>query len=385
MSQIYSVKAPSCVYAGVGCLSKMNELLQTNEVRTAAILTDRGIAASGLLKILTDAVEHSGVSWYVFDQIPAEPSYMAVDEMVAVIRQNGADIIIALGGGSVMDSAKLCSMLVDNTLSVRDLLKDPKQCRKQRKTIMLPTTCGTGAEATCNAIVAVPEENIKVGIVSDEMIPDIVLLEPELLRKLPQKLVAATGVDALTHVVECFTSLKANPISDMYAGIGAQKIFHSIRAAYAEPDNMEAKEGMMLGAHLGGLAITASGTTAVHALSYPLGGKYHIPHGVSNAILFVPVMRMNREACEERFAALSDIVWPEFSREATAWKADHMIREIEDILAFTNIPTSLSEFSVPRDDLDWLVDAGSKVTRLLSNNRKALTLDEIRSIYESVL
>ncbi len=385
MNKIYFEKSPSCLYAGAGCIHQLEELFPQHGVKMAVIFTDQGVASSGLLKLLTDVVDKCQVSWKVYDQIPAEPSYMAVDEMASFVRGNAADIIIALGGGSVMDSAKLCSMLADHKLSVRDLLNDPKLGKKKLKTIMLPTTCGTGAEATCNAIVAVPEENMKVGIVNDEMIPDIVLLEPELIRRLPPKLVAATGVDALTHVVECFTSLKANPISDVYAGMGAKKVFHNIKAAYAEPDNMEAKESMLLGAHLGGLAITASGTTAVHALSYPLGGRYHIPHGVSNAILFAPVMRMNRDACKERFAALSDIVWPECSQKSDDWKVEHMIQEIEDIVSFMRIPASLAAFNVPKEDLEWLVDAGSKVTRLLSNNRKELTLDEIRSIYQTVL
>ena len=146
---------------------------------------------------------------------------------------------------------------------------------------MIPTTCGTGSEATCNAIVAVPEEQSKKGIVNDSMIPDYVVLDSNMIRKLPKSIVAATGVDALAHVVECFTSKKATPFSDTYAVAGAKLIFHNIREAYNNPDNMEAKSNMMTGAFYGGVAITGSGTTAVHALSYPLGGKYHIAHGVS--------------------------------------------------------------------------------------------------------
>ncbi len=158
--------------------------------------------------------------------------------------------------------------------------------KKQIKTVMIPTTCGTGSEATCNAIVAVPEEQSKKGIVNDSIIPDYVVLDSNMIRKLPKSIVAATGVDALAHVVECFTSKKATPFSDTYAAAGAKLIFHNIREAYNNPDNMEAKSNMMTGAFYGGVAITGSGTTAVHALSYPLGGKYHIAHGVSNAILF---------------------------------------------------------------------------------------------------
>ena len=247
---------------------------------------------------------------------------------------------------------------------------------------MIPTTCGTGSEATCNAIVAVPEEQSKKGIVNDSMIPDYVVLDSNMIRKLPKSIVAATGVDALAHVVECFTSKKATPFSDTYAAAGAKLIFHNIREAY---NNMEAKSNMMTGAFYGGVAITGSGTTAVHALSYPLGGKYHIAHGVSNAILFAHVMEFNKDTCSKRLAILCDAVYPELAGKSEDEKAQYMIDQIADIVKVTNIPTDLKEFGVKPEDLDFLVDAGSKQQRLLVNNMKELSLDDIRNIYLKVL
>ena len=257
--------------------------------------------------------------------------------------------------------------------------------KKQIKTVMIPTTCGTGSEATCNAIVAVPEEQSKKGIVNDSMIPDYVVLDSNMIRKLPKSIVAATGVDALAHVVECFTSKKATPFSDTYAAAGAKLIFHNIREAYNNPDNMEAKSNMMTGAFYGGVAITGSGTTAVHALSYPLGGKYHIAHGVSNAILFAHVMEFNKDACSKRLAILCDAVYHELAGKSEDEKAQYMIDQIADIVKVTNIPTDLKEFGVKPEDLDFLVDAGSKQQRLLVNNMKELSLDDIRNIYLKVL
>jgi len=217
------------------------------------------------------------------------------------------------------------------------------------------------------------------------MIPDYVVLDSNMIRKLPKSIVAATGVDALAHVVECFTSKKATPFSDTYAAAGAKLIFHNIREAYNNPDNMEAKSNMMTGAFYGGVAITGSGTTAVHALSYPLGGKYHIAHGVSNAILFAHVMEFNKDACSKRLAILCDAVYPEHAGESEDEKAQYMIDQIADIVKVTNIPTDLKEFGVKPEDLDFLVDAGSKQQRLLVNNMKELSLDDIRSIYLKVL
>ena len=269
--------------------------------------------------------------------------------------------------------------------TVKDLLDDPAIAKKQIKTVMIPTTCGTGAEATCNAIVAVPEEQSKKGIVNDNMIPDYVLLDAQMIRRLPRSIVAATGVDALAHVVECYTSKKATPFSDTYAMEGAKLLFHNIRAAFAEQDNMEAKNSMLLGAFYGGVAITGSGTTAVHALSYPLGGRYHIAHGVSNAILFAHVMEFNKDACSRRLASLCDGVFPELAGRTEEEKAQYMIDQIADIVKATEIPTDLSTFGVKMEDLDFLVDAGSRQQRLLVNNMKELSLDDIRNIYLKVL
>lgn len=189
----------------------------------------------------------------------------------------------------------------------------------------------------------------------------------------------------MAHAVECYTSRKATPFSDTYAAAGARLIFRNIREAYDNPDNMEAKSSMLLGAFYGGVAITGSGTTAVHALSYPLGGKYHIAHGVSNAILFAHVMEYNKEACKDRLAQLCDVVFPEQNAGSVDEKADYMIRQIADIVKATGIPTDLSQFGVKMEDLDFLTDAGSKQTRLLVNNMKELSLDDIRAIYLKVL
>ena len=258
-----------------------------------------------------------------------------------------------------MDAAKLASVLKGASYTIKDLMNDPSQAEKKVKTVMIPTTCGTGSEATCNAIVAVPEEKSKKGIVNDNMIPD--------------------------YVVECFTSKKATPFSDSYALEGAKLIFANIREAYNNPDNMDAKNKMLIGAYYGGIAITGSGTTAVHALSYPLGGKFHIAHGVSNAILFAHVMKFNKDACAERLAVLCDAINPAYAQKTVTEKADYVIEQIADIVKVTNIPTDLTQYGVTMDDLEFLVTAGSQQQRLLVNNMKELSLDDIRNIYLKVV
>lgn len=381
----YQIKIPACIYGGEGCIENINNIIEKENAKKLIVYTDKGIRKAGLLDIFTRVVDEIEAEYKVIDDLTAEPAYQDAERVIREAEDYSADLIIGIGGGSVMDAAKLCSVLKGADYTIRDLLKDPTRARKQVKTVMIPTTCGTGSEATCNAIVAIPEEESKQGIVNDSMIPDYVILDSQMIRKLPKSIVAATGVDALAHVVECYTSKKATPFSDTYAAAGARLIFHNIREAYSNQDNMEAKNSMLLGAFYGGVAITGSGTTAVHALSYPLGGKYHIAHGVSNAILFAHVMEYNKEACKDRLAQLCDAVFPEQNSKNVDEKADYIIGQIADIVKVTDIPTDLNQFGVKMEDLDFLVDAGSKQTRLLVNNMRELSLEDIRTIYKRVL
>ena len=382
---VYQVKIPACTFAGEGSIEKVKDIVEKEQAKTALVFTDQGIKNAGILDFLIKELDKQGIVYHITDDLKAEPAYTDVEEAIKESSAFACDLIFAIGGGSVMDAAKLFSVLKGADYTLRDLLKDPAQARKKIKTVMIPTTCGTGAEATCNAIVAIPEEQSKKGIVNDSMIPDYVILDSQMIRKLPKAIVASTGVDALAHVVECYTSKKATPLSDTYALAGAKLIFKNIQSAYENPDNMEAKNKMLLGAYYGGIAITGSGTTAVHALSYPLGGKYHIPHGVSNAILFAHVMEFNRSACEKELAELCDEVYPELSGKGAEEKSYHIIRKIAEIVKTTNIPTDLSQFGITGEDLDFLVEAGSQQTRLLVNNKRELSKDDIREIYKKVL
>lgn len=381
----YKIKIPSSVFGGKGSSVKLKEIVAKEHAADILVFTDKGVRDSGVTKIVTDVLGNCHVHYNVIDDLVPEPSAEDVQKVVDETSEIDCDLIVAVGGGSTMDAAKLVSVLRGSDYTVRDLVKDSSLAVKKIKSVMCPTTCGTGSEATCNAIVAVPEEKLKVGIVNDEMIADYVILDPALIEKLPRKIIASSGIDALAHCVECYTSNKANPFSDALAIEGAKLIFGSIKKAYAEPDNLKAKNDMLIGAFYGGVAITSSGTTAVHALSYPLGGTYHIAHGVSNAILFVPVMNCNLSACSDRLANICDAIEPSISKKDELEKAKYVIDKISDIVSYTDIPKSLKSFGVPTSDLEFLVDSGSKVTRLLNNNRKKLSLDDIREIYRQVL
>ncbi len=383
----YNLKMPHAVYGGENTMDNITAILKANGVRRVAMFTDRGIRAAGLFTLPEEAVKAAGADYYVLDDLPPEPSYMAVQKLVDEFKASRADMIVACGGGSVLDAAKLASVLVTDAYGVKELLDTPGRAKKCVPTILIPTTAGTGAEVTPNAIVAVPEQKLKIGIVNENMIADYVILDARMIRNLPHLIAAATGVDALAHCIECFTSNKANPFSDLYALEGLDLILNNIERACDDPEAMAEKNLMQIAAYYGGLAITASGTTAVHALSYPLGGKYHIAHGVSNAILLAPVMRFNEPFCQERLAAAYDRCCHDKAKacRTDAEKSAWIIHRLEEIVKHLEIPTSLQEFGVPASDLDGLVEAGMQVQRLLVNNPRPVTPEDARALYMEVL
>ena len=386
MLEKYNLKMPHAVYSGENAMDNVTEIIRQRGAKKVAIFTDKGIEAVGLFALPEAAVKASGAEYYVLDDLRPEPSYLEVQKLIDQFKKDGADLIVACGGGSVLDTAKLASVLVTDEYGVKELLDEPGRAKKCVPIVLIPTTAGTGAEVTPNAIVAVPEKELKVGIVNDNMIADYVILDARLIKNLPVKIAAATGVDAMAHCVECFTSNKKNPLSDTFALEGLDMIINNIEEACLNPDAMEAKKKMQIAAFYGGLAITASGTTGVHALSYPLGGKYHIAHGVSNAILLVPVMKFNEPVIRSLLAQAYDRCAHDGSackteEEKSAW----MIRRMDEIVKKLQIPTSLQEFGVPKEDLDGLVEAGMQVKRLLVNNMREITPEDARNIYLQVM
>lgn len=384
----YNLKMPHAVYGGENAIENIATIIQEQNAKKVAMFTDKSLRSLGLFGLVEEVVKTTGTEYYVLDDLPPEPSYMAVQAVVDQFKASGADLIVACGGGSVMDAAKLASVLVTEEYGVKELLDNPGMAKKCAPIVLIPTTAGTGAEVTPNAIVGVPERELKIGIVNANMIADYVILDAQLIRNVPRKIAAATGVDALAHCIECFTSNKANPFSDMYALEGCDLILNNIEKACDDPAAMTEKNRMQMAAYYGGLAITASGTTAVHALSYPLGGKYHIAHGVSNAILLAPVMRFNAQdpAFRARLAQAYDRCCHETDKcgnvdDKAAW----MIARMESIIKNLDIPTSLKEFNVPTEDLEGLVEAGMQVQRLLVNNMVKLTAEDARKLYQEIL
>lgn len=379
----YKMKLPKNVFGGENAIDQIVSIVK-GRYKKAAVFTDPGVRKSGVADIPILKLKEAGAETVIFDNLPSEPTYKQAQEIIDEFRKTNADFIVAVGGGSVMDIAKLASIAATDEYDVAELLENPAIGQKKIASLMIPTTAGTGSEATPNSIVAVPEKELKIGIVNEEMLADYVILDSIMIRNLPPKIAASTGIDALCHAIECYTSAKANPFSDMFAMQAMKLIFENIEAACLNPDALAEKSNMLFAAFLGGAAITASGTTAVHALSYPLGGKYHIPHGIANAIMLLPVMRFNQSACEKELSEIYDALCgtdPIEKSEKGRW----VISRIEKIIRALELPTSLSGYGVSRKDLDTLVAAGLQVKRLLVNNKRIVTREDAKELYSEVL
>lgn len=385
----YNLKTPHAVYGGENAMDNITAIIKATGAKRVAMFTDKGIEACGLFALPEEAVKASGVSYYVLDDLKPEPTYMAVQALIDQFKADGADLIVACGGGSVMDAAKLASVLVTDEYGVKELLDNPGMAKKCVPIVLIPTTAGTGAEVTPNAIVAVPEKELKVGIVNENMIADYVILDARLIKNLPVGIAAATGVDALAHAIECYTSNKANPFSDTFALEALDLILENIIPACTDSEAMEAKNRMQIAAFYAGLAITASGTTAVHALSYPLGGKYHVPHGISNAVLLVPVMKYNMgcDAFVKRLAAAYTRCAHDGSAcQSDEQKAQWVIDKMDAIVRELQIPESFkAKYTIPMEDLEGLVNAGMQVQRLLVNNMREMTAEDARKLYLEIM
>lgn len=368
----------STVIAGYQALSDIGYLLQNH--RHVLLVTDKNIVGIPAVQTLIQQIG-SRAALSIVDSVPPEPSQHDVAAIVASLPGKKVDMVAGVGGGSVLDVAKLLSVLcVEDAPSLEALLAGEKPLRRTAS-LLIPTTAGTGSEATPNAILAIPEKETKVGIISPVMLPDYVVLAPELTTSMPAHIASSTGIDALCHLIECFTATVANPVSDNYALIGMKKLFASLEKTIAEPDNLAARLDMLWASYYGGAAIAHAGTHLVHAMSYPLGGKYHLPHGVANAILLAPCMRFVRPAAVSKFAQAYDLLPDADASLSEEAKSVALVDYFAALVKRLKLPASLDELGINAEHLPYLVEAALDVQRLMKNLPSAVSADDVREVY----
>lgn len=369
----------STVISGFQALNDLSYLLQGKE--KALLVTDKNIEGIPAVQTLIAQLKQQIASLSIVNTVPPEPSQHDVAAIVAALPSTNVDLVIGVGGGSVLDVAKLLSILcVEGAPTLEALLSGDKPLTRTTS-LLIPTTAGTGSEATPNAILAIPEKETKVGIISPVMLPDYVALVPELTTSMPPHIASSTGIDALCHLIECFTATVSNPVSDNYALIGMKKLFASLETTIAEPDNFEARLNMLWASYYGGASIAHAGTHLVHAMSYPLGGKYHLPHGVANAILLAPCMRFVRPAAVSKFAQAYDLL-PEADTSLDDEAKSHaLVAYFAALVKRLKLPASLEELGIGPDHLPYLVEAALDVQRLMKNVPVKVGADDVRNVY----
>ncbi|MCQ9422936.1 iron-containing alcohol dehydrogenase [Pseudomonas sp. LJDD11] len=385
---MYHFQTVKHVIHGPDSLASLGERLHLLDtpLKRVVLVTQDAMHRLGVTEQVVAQLQAQSIAVTVIDNVEIEPTLENIEGVFrSAIAPAAPDALIAIGGGSVLDAAKLFSVMLSNDTPLKDMLGIDKVAHPGRPTVLVPTTSGTGSEVTPNAIVTLPDEELKIGVVSRHLLPTLVILDANLTLGLPKPITAATGMDAFTHALESFISTKANPISDAFALESMRLIAGSIVEAYQQPGSVQARSDMLLGSMYGGLALTAAGTAAVHALAYPLGGKFHVTHGVANAMLLPHVMAFNMDSCAARLkraACVCDIAHPGDSDTLAAGK---LIEQIKQWTRVLEIPQNLRDFGVAEEHLADMAVAASKVTRLMINNPKALSLDDIEQLYRCLL
>jgi len=372
----------STVLSGVGVLDDISYLLEGRP--RVLFVSDANIIRIDGVQALLRQVRSLAAEVHLVDSVPPEPSDGDVRAIVRDHDLRGLDLVVGVGGGSVLDVAKLLSVLAAPGAPGLDDLLGGATIERRVTTLLVPTTAGTGSEATPNAILALPERQSKVGIISRVMLPDYVALAPELTTSMPQRIAASTGVDALCHLIECFTSSIANPVCDNYAMIGMKKLFASLETSVREPGNLQAKLDMLWASYYGGACIAHAGTHLVHAMSYPLGGKYHIPHGVANAILLAPCFGFIRPMAVDKLARAYDLVPGADTGLDNEAKSHALVRHFGELVRRLELPASLQELGIAPDHLPGLVQGALDVQRLIRNVPGTVGGADIERVYRQL-
>jgi alcohol dehydrogenase class IV len=335
-----------------------------------------------LCRPLVETLEAAGVRATLWHDLVGEPTLKEFEAALAAARACEADAVVGLGGGSAMDVAKLVAALYDGRQGIMEVLGTDLVACRDLWLACVPTTAGTGSEVTPIAILGDEDEDLKKGVVSPRLVPDAAYLDPALTVTMPPSVTAATGLDALTHCIEAYANRFAHPLIDVYALGGIRLIADNIERACKHGDDLKARSAMMIASYYGGLCLGPVNTAAVHALAYPLGGEFHIAHGVANALLLPHVLRLNIEASPERYADIAHALGVAPSGDPMA----DALAGVERVIALADacgIKRRLSDFGIERQAIPRMATAAMKVTRLLERNPRVLTEADARAIYEA--
>lgn len=382
----FSFDTVAHIHSESGSSKRLGALLKQRfpKAQRLLIVTDRGFLCTGLVEPIVANLQIAGLTVKIFSDVVADPPEAVVLQAAEFARQHEIDVVIGLGGGSSMDVAKLIAVLADGTQALNTMYGIGNISGHRLPLVQIPTTAGTGSEATPIAIVTTGETT-KMGVVAPQLYADLALLDAELTLGLPSHITAATGIDAMVHAIEAYTSkIKKNPLSDMLARQALTLLWNNILPVCEDGSNMAARQAMLLGALMAGQAFANAPVGAVHALAYPIGGIFHVPHGLSNSLVLSHVLRFNAPVAAPHYAELADIIAPSARGSAEA-RAEAMIEAMTMLAQKLGIETRLQQVGIKISDLDRLADEAMLQTRLLGNNPRDVTRADAHAIYSAAL
>jgi len=368
-----------------GAMLRPQEWLDTVPGRHLFLVTDPGLVKAGVIAPVVAALEAAGRAVTLYQDVEADPPEARVLATVEAARTAGAEVVIGLGGGSSMDTAKLVALLAATPQPLESIYGIGLAKGPRLPLIQVPTTAGTGSEVTAIAIVTTPAQE-KKGVVSPLLYPDLAVLDADLTLGLPPSVTAMTGIDAMVHAIESYNSkIKKNPLADGLAREALRIMYENLPRVLQDGRDREARSAMLAGSMMAGMAFANAPVAAVHALAYPLGGLFHVPHGHSNALVLAPVLEYNLCHAEKLYAELAAVLNPAQrfadTEKAARWFVDDMAR----LVAAMPFAQTLREVGVAEKDLDLLAADAMKVERLLVNNPREMTYAAARQIYEQQL
>jgi alcohol dehydrogenase class IV len=382
----FSFNTARSIVFGSGTISRIGEIvlreIGPREDPRVAVITDKGLVASGMTKALTAALETSGLEIVLIDSVVADPPEGIIYSAATKLKDAGVDLVIGYGGGSSMDVAKLAALIAAGGEQLSDIYGIGVAKGPRLPLILIPTTAGTGSEVTPISIVTTGESE-KKGVVTPLILPDVAILDPELTIDLPPSVTAATGIDAIVHAIESYasTSSNNNPLSQNLARQALKLLGGALLTAVNDGRNLLAREDMLLGAMLAGQAFANSPVAAVHALAYPIGGHFHVPHGLSNALVLPHVIRFNAVTAASAYADIAIDLFPNLEGLPREAIPGEFVSQLAELSGSCGLPTRLRDVGIPENALHLLATDAMKQTRLLGNNPRPLKIEDAFEIY----
>ena len=384
-TKIISLRTPHLILAGTGALERLGQEAKALGATKALVVTDKGVIDSGTGKKVKDLLEKEGIGVDTFDRVIPDPDTACLEACLEMAKKDRYNLIVGVGGGSPMDIASITSVMLTNPGTVYDyfgvnLVKHPGV-----PAILIPTTAGTGAEATPNAILTDTREKLKKAVVSPYILPRVAIVDPLSTLSMPPSVTSSSGIDALTHAIESYTSNNATILTDLFAREAMVLIGRSLRTAVANGNHLEARYDMAIGSLYAGISLANAGVTAVHALAYPLGGQFNVPHGIANGLLLPYVMEFNALGNIPKFAQVARFLGERVESLTLLEQAYQASRAVKAIYRDLKIPQSLTELKVPREAIPGMAKAAIQSTRLMVNNPRSMAIQDIERIYENAL